>query len=42
MPDGSRPFQAPPEVIDVFIKHPESELAQRERELGLIAHQLEQ
>ncbi len=42
MPDGSRPFPVPPEVEAEFRKHPESELAQRERELGRLARLLEQ
>jgi hypothetical protein len=42
MPDGSRPYPAPPEVEVEFRKHPESELAQRESELGKLARLLEQ
>ena len=42
MPDGSRPYPAPPEVEAEFRKHPESELAQRESELGRLARLLEQ
>jgi uncharacterized protein YjbI with pentapeptide repeats len=41
-PDGSRPFPIPPEVESEFRKHPDSELAQRERELGRIARLLKQ
>jgi hypothetical protein len=42
MPNGSRPFPAPPEAEDVLRNHPESKLAQRELELGKIARLLEQ
>jgi uncharacterized protein YjbI with pentapeptide repeats len=42
MPDGSRPYPVAPEAEVEFRKHPESELAQRERELGRIARLLEQ
>jgi hypothetical protein len=34
MPDGSRPYPVPPQAEAEFRKHPESELAQREREVG--------
>jgi hypothetical protein len=42
MPDGSRPYPVPEEAEAEIWKHPESELAQRERELGRIARLLEQ
>jgi hypothetical protein len=42
MPDGSRPYPVSEEVEAEIWKHPESELAQRERELGRLARLLEQ
>jgi uncharacterized protein YjbI with pentapeptide repeats len=42
MPDGSRPFSVPPQAEAEISKHPESELAQRERELGSLSRLLQQ
>jgi hypothetical protein len=42
LPDGSRPFPVPSEVEAVLRKHPESQLAQRERELRGLARAFEQ
>ena len=42
MPDGSRPFPVPPQAEAEISQHPESELAQRERELGRLARLLQQ
>ena len=42
MPDGTRPFPAPPEIIAEMRKRPKDQLAQREDELEEIAGLLEQ
>jgi hypothetical protein len=41
MPNGSRPYSVQPEAEAVFRKHPESQLAHRERELERLARLLE-
>lgn len=42
LPDGSRPYSVPPEATTEFTKHPESELAQRDRDLERLRRIVEQ